>query len=167
MDQRLEDGYELWLRYRLVSDPQRLASYREAFARIVLTPARPTLRAAVRELPRGLSGLLGGEVPLSDEIAAGGAIVAGTPRESPWIASLGIEKTLGSLGKEGFVVRRAMVEGSPCTVIAASEDIGVLYGVFHLLHRLQTHADPREIEIDSRPKLRFRVLNHWDNLDRT
>ena len=54
-----EDGYDLWLRYRLVADVARLAEYRTAIQRLVVQGDSPTLRAAHDELVTGLTGLLG------------------------------------------------------------------------------------------------------------
>ncbi|MBN2089083.1 hypothetical protein JW964_05705 [candidate division KSB1 bacterium] len=42
--------------------------------------------------------------------------------------------------------------------------MGVLYGVFHFLRLLQTQKNITNLAITSSPKIRHRVLNHWDNL---
>ncbi len=59
------------------------------------------------------------------------------------------------------------IAGRPCTVVTGNTDIGVLYGVFHFLRHLQTHGRLEAVAVESAPKLRCRVLDHWDNLDRT
>jgi alpha-glucuronidase len=59
------------------------------------------------------------------------------------------------------------VRGAPATVVAASSSIGVLYGAFHVLRLLQTERDIAALSIEQRPRVGYRVLNHWDNLDRT
>jgi alpha-glucuronidase len=56
---RAEDGYDLWLRYRLVADAARLAEYRRALGCLVVDGDSPTLRATRDELVTGLTGLLG------------------------------------------------------------------------------------------------------------
>ncbi|MGQ7407476.1 hypothetical protein ACTGWE_11680, partial [Streptococcus suis] len=53
------------------------------------------------------------------------------------------------------------------TVIAANTDVGVLYGVFHFLRLLQTRQPVSSLDLLSAPRLRYRFLDHWDNLDRT
>ncbi|MGN6375478.1 MAG: alpha-glucuronidase, partial [Sphingomonas sp.] len=53
------------------------------------------------------------------------------------------------------------------TVIAANRDVGVLYGAFAFLRELQTGQPIDHLDIASAPKVKLRVLNHWDNLDRT
>jgi alpha-glucuronidase len=45
--------------------------------------------------------------------------------------------------------------------------VGFLYGAFHLLRLVQTGQPVARLDIASAPKLKLRVLNHWDNLDRT
>ncbi|HRI79797.1 MAG TPA: alpha-glucuronidase, partial [Cyclobacteriaceae bacterium] len=46
-------------------------------------------------------------------------------------------------------------------------DTGVLYGVFHLLRRIQTLQSIDKLFIEDKPRLNIRILNHWDNLDGT
>ncbi len=52
-------------------------------------------------------------------------------------------------------------------IIAANSDVGVLYGVFHFLRLLQTHQNIEKLSIVSVPKIQNRILDHWDNLNRT
>jgi alpha-glucuronidase len=65
------------------------------------------------------------------------------------------------------VIRTMMVNGQRATVIAANRDIGVLYGAFHLLRLVQTNASLAPLSVVSAPRIRLRMLDHWDNLDRT
>ncbi len=48
-------------------------------------------------------------------------------------------------------------------VIQANTDLGILYGVFELLRRVET-GEPTE-NILSNPSYSRRILNHWDNLN--
>jgi alpha-glucuronidase len=164
---RADDGYELWLRYPRVSDAARLAEYRASITRLVVPGESPTLRAARDELRRGLRGMLGMEIPISPSAAVDNVIVAGTPASSPLIASLGLADELRRAGDEGFVIRQTTVRGRRATVIAANRDVGVLYGAFHLLRHLQTHRPLAGLRVTSAPRIQRRVLNHWDNLDRS
>ena len=76
---RAEDGYELWLRYRPVSDTALLEHYRSFISELLVAGSTPTLEAAREELTRGLRGLLGVEVPFVREVTRDGVLVAGTP----------------------------------------------------------------------------------------
>jgi alpha-glucuronidase len=160
-----EDGYDLWLRYTRVADAARLAEYRAAAARLVVGGDSPTLRAARDELVAGLTGLLGAAPEVRDAAAADGVIVLGTPRSSPLIRSLAIATELRGLGPEGYLVRAMRVGGRRAIVVAANEDVGVLYGAFALLRQIQTNRSLRELRLRESPRVALRVLNHWDNLD--
>jgi alpha-glucuronidase len=153
-----EDGYDLWLRYRPLA-PARQQHYAPRLAQLSVPASSPTLRAAQRELARGLDGLLG------NRTASGGALIAGTPRSSAAIARLRL--ALAGLGEEGFLIRSVRLDGRPATVIAANRDIGVLYGAFAFLRLLQTGQPIDSLDLREAPKLRLRILNHWDNLDRS
>ena len=162
-----EDGYDLWLRYRLVADAARLAEYRTAIRRMTVEGDSPTLRAARDELVTGLTGLLGRAPAVSRSAPSSGTLIIGTPATSPLIASLPVSSSLGTVGNEGFVIRAMTVKGQRVIVIAANRDIGVLYGAFHLLRLIQTNASLAALNVTSAPKIQLRMLDHWDNLDRT
>jgi alpha-glucuronidase len=164
---RAEDGYELWLRYPLVSDAALLARYRAALSSLLVPGESATAGATRSELSRALRGLLGREVPLVRSVTSDGVIIAGTSGTSALIARLGFAADLGAIGRDGFVIRVARVEGRRATVIAANTEIGVLYGAFHFLRLLQTHQRIDALSVVQAPRLRHRVLDHWDNLDGT
>ena len=159
---RAEDGHEAWLRYRPLPAAQ-IAHYAPQAATLVTGKASPTLDTAVKELRLGIFGLLGKTPRASASAAADGAIVIGTPSSSSVIA--GLRLNLGGAGKEGFVLRSMTVNGHKTTIIAANSDIGVLYGAFALLRRMQTGQALDALDITDAPKLMVRVLDHWDNLD--
>ena len=164
---RAEDGYELWLRYRLVSDATRLAEYRSAVTALVMPGHSPTLRVARDELTTGLAALLGRAVTAAPQPTGAGALIVGTPTSSPIIASLGLDAALRTVGAEGYVVRAVRVNDRPAIVIAANRDVGVLYGAFHFLRLLQTQRPLTGLNVASVPKIQLRMLDHWDNLDRS
>lgn len=158
-----EDGYRLWLRYDLV-EPEARAAYRVHARAIVGGGTTPMLRAAEGELLGGLTGLLG-SAPRSSPRSQGGAILLGTPRSSREIAALRLP--LHQLGREGFTLRSIGRRKDRRLVIAANEDVGVLYGAFALLRRMQTRQSINGLNVVESPAKPVRMLNHWDNLDRT
>jgi len=162
-----EDGHELWLRYRLVADAARLAEYRTAIACLMVAGGSSTLREAEGELSAGLAGLLGQPIPIAPSTACDGAVIAGTPATAPLIASLPLAGELRQVGDEGFVIRATMVASRHAVVIAANREIGVLYGAFRFLRHLQMYRSLADVTVTSAPKIHLRVLDHWDNLDRT
>jgi alpha-glucuronidase len=159
-----EDGYDLWLRYRPATG-ESLSYYRQAATELVTGAHSPTLDIAESELSRGLSGLLGVTEPAVAQPTRNGSVIFGTPKSSPLIARLGL--ALDRVGTEGYLIRSLDYEGHPVTIIAADSDVGVLYGVFHFLRLLQTRQSLEHLDVLSAPRLGRRVLDHWDNLDRT
>ncbi|MCB0640224.1 MAG: alpha-glucuronidase, partial [Phaeodactylibacter sp.] len=152
-----EDGYRLWLRYDRIGDPVLLREYREAVQGYTVLGDSETLQAAQQELNLGLSGLLDkgwyGEGRYQ--------ILAGKAAELP-ISAEQVQQ-VKALGPEGY----ALLTTETHILITANTDIGVLYGVFHFLRLLQTHQNIDQLDILEAPQLDIRILNHWDNLDRT
>lgn len=159
-----DEGYDLWLRYRRIADRDVLSTYRDRLASLHCPGDSRTLRAARKELVRGLEGLLGQAPPRKEAVIAN-ALVIGTPGSNPAIAEMGLAESLKPLGKEGFLIRSASYEERPVTVIAANTDLGALYGAFGFLRHLQQHKDIASIDMADRPRLRYRVLNHWDSIN--
>ena len=159
-----EDGYDLWLRYRPVEQPWA-DRYRTALTQVVAVGESPTLRVAHAELQRGLRGLLGVTLADAASVTQDGALVIGTRRSLPMLA--GMKLSLPAPGSQGYAIRSTTIGGHRALIVAAEDDVGVLYGVFHLLRLLQTRQSLDAVELQETPAFRFRVLNHWDNLDRS
>lgn len=158
-----EDGYDLWLRYRPV-EKQWLARY-QPFTRSIMVETQSALaKSAEVELQRGLRGLLGHAIPNADS-PVDGTILLGTPQSGSIVTRLGLP--LAGLGNEGYLLKSLRLGGSRVTVIAANSDTGLIYGAFELLRRIQTRQPIERLDVRSKPRLSLRMLNHWDNLDRT
>lgn len=160
-----ETGYDLWLRYVPVADAAERSRYRQATSAIVVHDDSPTGRLVLRELQRGLGGLLGGAPAVSETVRTDGTIVVGTPKSSPLVAGLGWAEPLARLGSEGYLIRSTRISGHAVTVIASEGSIGALYGAFHLLRLIQTRHPLADLDLAERPRIARRLLNHWDNLD--
>jgi alpha-glucuronidase len=154
-----EDGYDLWLRYVPVKDKTLLTEYQNQIKGISISNNSDVIKAASEELQRGLLGLLNKNIPLSKN----GNLVVGTPQNTPFIASLKLEKDLQTIGNEGFII----ISTSKNIIITANTDAGVLYGVFHFLRLIQTGQSLKNLKIIEKPKVKLRLLNHWDNLNRS
>ncbi|WP_426803905.1 alpha-glucuronidase family glycosyl hydrolase [Stenotrophomonas sp. SrG] len=159
---RAEDGYNLWLRYAPL-EPVLAADYATQLGEVVVPDQTPTLRAARDELVRGLTGLLGTAPRIQNESSAGRVLALGTPQSSALIAPF--REELESLGEEGYLLKRTRRDGRDMLLVASRSDIGVLYGTFHLLRLLQTGASLDHLDLHESPRVRLRVLDHWDNLD--
>jgi alpha-glucuronidase len=161
---RAEDGYQLWLRYRPL-ERAAMAQLRPAAAVVVTASLSPTADITAKELVRGLSGLEGRSVPTGDSVRQNGTVLFGTPASSPTIAALHLP--LERVGAEGFVIRSAVARGHKLIVIAGNSDVGVLHGAFAFLRLVQSGTALDRLDVVEAPKIALRMLNHWDNVDRT
>jgi alpha-glucuronidase len=160
-----EDGYDLWLRYRPLDTTARARLFSRARSIVLPQKASLTVLAAAAELNRALEAMLGRAPPIARGKPGEGALVLATPKSFPAIAAL--ELPLAGLGNEGYVVRAVRLGGKKVTLIAANTDSGLLYGTFGWLRAVLTGRDVAAIDEVSAPKVGLRVLNHWDNLDRS
>lgn len=163
---KAENGYDLWLRYVKISNPIILSKYKKQIIAPAFTGNSSTLLVAKDELQRGLTGLLGYSMPVATSVAAKSTLIAGTVANLDINHSIIEKKELNSIGTDGFIITTNKL-GKNKIVITANTDIGILYGVFHFLHLIQTQQDISDLNIISNPKLKLRLLNHWDNLNRT
>jgi len=158
-----EDGYRLWLRYEPL--PAASREREQASGIVSLAPDSPTVQAARAELQRGVAGLLGRDVNM-ETAPRTGSIVLARARDLDASADAGMAQQLHGLGPEGYLVTHTRLRGAEVTLIAANGDIGLLYGSFAWLRALQTGGIDAA-GLASQPALPRRLLDHWDNLDRT
>jgi alpha-glucuronidase len=162
-----ENGHRLWLKYDLLSDAQLLKDYKESIRAIVVQGESPTMQAARNELQSGLHGLLGSAIREVKSVDQDGIILVSAYRELPTLENVDLKDRLMKAGEEGFVISSTMANGKRIILVTANNDIGVLYGVFHFLRLLQTHQDISGLDVVSFPRIKLRMLNHWDNLNGT
>jgi alpha-glucuronidase len=72
------------------------------------------------------------------------------------------DKSLKNL-KGGYTIKSVQNK----LVISAEKEIGLLYGVYHILRLQQTKSALTNLNITEKPSYDVRILNHWDNLDGT
>jgi alpha-glucuronidase len=161
------DGYDLWMSYGKLDNTTILEKYRETFSSVVIEGDSETLGIVREELKKGLEGFLGIELPIKSTLPDNTALVIGTPSQSKLIRELKLSKELATLGREGFLIRSVKINCVPTIIITANEDVGLLYGSFHLLRLMQMEKSFTDVNICSKPKIQYRLLNHWDNLDRS
>ena len=160
-----ENGYRLWLRYDLISNQQLLNSYRKIISGAYFAGHSATMAAAKLEFVKGVQGLTGKSlIPASTY--DNNFIVAGTADAAPFLKQLIPANELAVAGNDGFLIRTLQSRGKNITAITANTDVGVLYGVFHFLRLLQMNENIERLSINTTPKIKLRVLNHWDNLNR-
>ncbi|TCP89892.1 alpha-glucuronidase [Sphingomonas sp. PP-CE-1A-559] len=142
-----EDGYDLWLRHQAPA-----AAHAGGVPTIESRGDTPTLRVAAEELRRGV-GLFGTNTP---------TILLATANDRD-VAALRLP--LAALGDEGYRVGQVTIGSRHVLLVTANTDRGILYGSFALLRHLQTGGSIDRIDLTSTPRVKLRVLNHWDNLD--
>lgn len=74
---------------------------------------------------------------------------------------------VNALNEEGYIIENIQNEGKKTVLIASKTSLGLLYGTFRLLRELQINPSKKKFNIYDEPKLKVRMLNHWDNLDGT
>lgn len=157
-----EDGSRLWLRYKPLTWMQKEKG--NTFSSIVKDEKSATLDIASRELSSAWKEIAGKDI--SSATLQDGSIVLGTTN-SKNVRSLLTGKELKDLTDDGFIIRSVKKGNRNYTVITSAEERGILYGVFHFLRLIQTDSLSDNLNIVENPKYKVRILNHWDNLDRT
>ncbi|OIN58231.1 alpha-glucuronidase [Arsenicibacter rosenii] len=146
-----DDGYRLWLKYDLIKDAGLRTAYASQAGFIQVTGRSGILASAAGELQAGLQGLLGKPVPVVSSGSKTGGIV------------LTVSQAVALPNAEGY----QLTQQGGNVVISAKTEAGVLYGAFALLRHLQTRQPLRNLPQSSSPKVRYRMLNHWDNVNGT
>jgi alpha-glucuronidase len=134
------DGYDLWLRYGTPA-----STYRGS---VTAHGDDLRIKAAAEEIDRALG---------SRKIK----VALGTPTD------LKLHFALRALGSEGYLVRTVSMNGRPTVVVTGNGGAGILYGAFALVREMQLGHSLARLNLRSTPRYRLRLLNHWDNLDRT
>lgn len=160
-----ETGYDLWLRYNAIENKSVQNQYKKSIQSILIEGESPTLSVIKSELITALKGMLGKEPAFVTSINNGTLIISKS--SSSLIRSLNMNDEMKQMGEEGFLISSKTLNGKKNIYITGNTDAGILYGVFHFLRFMQTNQELGSIHVVSSPKINLRLLNHWDNLDRT
>ena len=160
---RAENSYDLWLRYVPIKNKTLVQEYKKQIGSPVVLGTSATAAVTKKELAIALYGLTGNSFLLNSSINTSTVFIAGTVNSSAVLSALVSKEEAKQLGEEGFIIKAKPGK----TFITGNTDVAVLYGVFHYLRLLQTNQQVNNLNIVSIPKLKLRMLNHWDNLDRT
>lgn len=160
-------GYDLWLGYKRIEEPQRWKEYADISKAILFQDGNEVLNTAKRELFTGLEKMLGQAPGFTGSPNSENTLVISKKTELQPIFLGKLTKDLDQLGKDGFIIKTISLNGKQIVILSANEDLGILYGIFRLLRAMQQHKSVTELTIIDAPKIDLRMLNHWDNLDRT
>ena len=158
-------GYDLWLRFRPVEDPTLASAYHEALGGIWMHPKGATQQIVWDELTRGLGSLLARPLEEKSLTSRQNLLVVGTSEQLP--DEIREKIPAGALPEEGFLIRELPMGHNRHLVLTAGGDRGLLYGAYRLLRWLQMGRPLTGMDLSDAPKTALRMLNHWDNLDRT
>ena len=162
-----ENGYDLWLRYKSINDVEIKNSYRETLGEIAIVGDSETIDVVRKEMHRALEGLLGQGVNINSSFNSKARVLIGTTDEVTKLTNINLAEQTEDLQEKGYLITETNHKGEVVTLITGKSDIGVLYGTYRLIRVLQQHQTLSGIYILSNPQVQHRILNHWDNLDRT
>jgi alpha-glucuronidase len=162
-----ENGYSLWLRYDKISNEKVLSHYKQAIRTFAIADFGATSTIIRNELQQALSGLLGQEIKEAKTFQSGDILIA--LYNDPLLKTYHdvIHKRIAAVGEEGFLIETQSTGGGSKIIITGRTKAGVLYGTYHFLRLLQTHQNINGLAVSESPRVKRRILNHWDNLDRT
>src|SRR6478609_2940196 len=162
---KAEDGYRLWLRYNRIEDLTLLKAYQQSITSYQFDGTSPMHSAIEAELGIAFPQLLDKKISATNNLSDGTLLIALT--SSPILSSFNQKDAVSSLNADGFGIFTTLINKKKVIVITANKPVGLLYGTFHFLKLLQTEQPITSLAIVSAPKVNIRILNHWDNLDRT
>lgn len=143
-----ENGYDLWLRYRPVEKKSLRNHYASRFSKVYVQDDLGATGDAIKdELDRALYSMIG--------------------KNPEYVAEKKDAKLIISSGDsgEGFLIKSK--PGTQVTEIIGEGPVGALYATYALLHEMQMGKLLDNLDIERRPEINRRVLNHWDNLNGT
>lgn len=138
---------QLWLAYRSCGEAGNGKFFRQVSLQ-GFERCHPIIKNGLEELCRGIKGMLGICPALAEGKAEG----------------------------EGFYIRRGsavkpegyrLSEKDGVLTLEASDETGVLYGIFHVLRKTALEEPLSKEEAVCEPDNPLRMLNHWDNMDGT
>ncbi len=156
------DGYKLWLQYQpLQHNAQQYKSYLQ---QVQLVGTSPTHDVIKKELELATAGFFEGKLDPK--------ISSGSNKAKLWI---GLDKDLPTTLKNQLQAKTEAIVGDGYHIrtqqgkvwLTAKTEVGLLYATFGLLRQIQTGQPLGNLDILENPAIQRRLLNHWDNLNRT
>lgn len=134
---------QLWLDYSAKADKSNIA-----FVKTVcitgFDDSDRIIKSAMEELQRGINGMLN----VTPKVCASAD------------AGIVIQRDAG-IKAEGY----SLAANDTGVVLKASEEKGVLYGIFHILRMIAMEQPLRGVNATCEPDNPLRMFNHWDNMD--
>jgi alpha-glucuronidase len=155
---------QCWLNYHKLKNYKDADILRKLY--IIKANNNPTgviVENAVKELSTALRGML--DINLEYNIEQNDVDIASLTNSIILTDSsheVGKEQLVAEkLGEEGYLIHQSDTN----IYIIGNTENGILYGCFELIRRIAMGDELRGMRLLEKPKNRFRMLNHWDNLD--
>lgn len=158
-------SYKAWLQHRSIEHKVLLEQYKALFAHIVTSEQSAILASALEELVSGVASMVQVTPSITDKRSASSYVHIGTA--SSEIGSIyGLHSSEWSqITSEGYLLKMLHNNGGSQLVLIGGSDVGVLYGVYHILRLMNMEHSFAELYIIENPQSQLRLLNHWDNVD--
>jgi alpha-glucuronidase len=161
-----QKDYKLWLQYNKVENTNLKTEYLSGIKEIVSFGKSETSKIASSELQSVLEEMLDKKFEIQSTITGDQNIIIGSKE----LLTAELQKEIGNfdqINDEGFIIKSISIKNKKQLVITGKTDVGVLYGVYSFLRLIQLNKSIQNLNIADAPKTNIRILNHWDNLDRT
>jgi alpha-glucuronidase len=158
-----ENGYHLWLRYQPIAQQNLNDGYKMLLSTVFMASEGNTMIVIRQEIGMAASKMLGISPKFTNTPGNGLNLVLTS--QSKYLPS--IKTDFAKIGEEGFVIQYPDNSNKNAIYIIANSETGLLYGVFHLLRLASMETPLAQLEATERPLIKWRMLNHWDNLTRT
>ncbi|WP_149208283.1 alpha-glucuronidase family glycosyl hydrolase [Flavobacterium johnsoniae] len=162
-----QKDYKLWLQYDKISNSAIASEYKNNIQGIVSLGNSETSQISVKELETGIAGMLGNKPQIKSEIKGENNLIIGSQKALNPDLQKALQTDFEKINNEGFIIKSISFKNKKQLIISGKNDVAVLYGVFDFLRLLQTNKSIKNLNIADSPKTNLRILNHWDNLDRT
>ena len=158
-----QNPYDLWLQYDNIEEQHILETYKNQVSNIYFSSNSPTGTVIKEEIQKAFKGLLNIEPKFDSKIP--NLIISTLDELDPSIKQKLPE--ISNINDEGYLIQHIQEKKNSKIIISAKTEKGLLYGVFNFIKQMQLRNDLSEIAIYDSPKIQKRLLNHWDNLDRS
>ncbi|MFI8378188.1 alpha-glucuronidase family glycosyl hydrolase [Leeuwenhoekiella sp. NPDC079379] len=158
-----QDAYNLWLQYHPIQNETLSKEYTAILNTVELRSTTPTSAVIKNELNIAVPAMLSinPNFATSSPTLLISKVADLSEAESEQLSST------QEIGSEGFYIKPIQVNKKKLLLITATTDKGLLYGTYYLLNQIQQNNSLQNIDVLENPQLQKRLLNHWDNLDRT
>nr|WP_192461306.1 alpha-glucuronidase family glycosyl hydrolase [Euzebyella saccharophila] len=155
------------MNYKQIDNEKLNKSYQKATTSLAVLGKSETIQAIKNELQLALPQLLEKQPEIKSVVEERSSLIIATLDALPSNIKKQFSAAVDNLGDEGFIIKSIKIEKNTKLVVTAHTEIGLLYGTFRVLALMQQLEELTNLNLVDSPKIDIRMLNHWDNLDRT